>query len=135
MYLWQRSDWPDFRWSADALLGPLAAARHRQGVLLGKMAQLGLDLRGAARVQAATEEAVKSSAIEGEQLEAASVRSSVARRLGVKLGGLVSSVDAKTEGVVEMTLDATLGFDRPLTRSRLFRWQAALFPAGVSGFH
>src|SRR5450432_1737412 len=106
MYIWQREHWPHFTWSAEALLGPLVEARHRQGVLLGKMAQLGFDLQGAARVQAQTEEVVKSSDIEGETLDAKQVRSSVARRLGIPEGGLSTPADLKTEGVVEMTLDA-----------------------------
>jgi Fic family protein len=135
MYLWERSGWPDLKWSADSLLAPLARARHQQGRLLGRMAQLGFDLQGAARVQAVTEEVVKTSSIEGEVLDAADVRSSVARRLGVKMAGLTDSADQKTEGVVDMVLDATLHFDRPLTRERLLGWQASLFPGGYSGLH
>ncbi|MBL8915521.1 MAG: Fic family protein [Archangium sp.] len=135
MYLWERADWPDLTWSAQTLIGPLAHARQRQGHLLGRMAQLGFELQGAARVQAVAEEAVKSSAIEGETLDLDSVRSSVARRLGVKLAGLSHPVDQKTEGVVEMVLDATLNFAKPLTAERLFGWQAALFPGGFSGIH
>lgn len=125
-YLWQSSDWPDFVWDADELLAPLAAAARKQGVLLGKMAQLGLDLQGAARVQAVAEEASKSSSIEGEELDWASVRSSVARRLGVKLAGLTEKVDQKADGVVAMTLDATLGHSKPLTLERLIGWRVQL---------
>lgn len=135
MYLWERAGWPDMTWSADALLQPLAQARHRQGHLLGRMAQLGLDLQGAARVQAVTEEVVKSSAIEGEQLDLDSVRSSIARRLGVKLPGPTLPADERIEGAVEMALDATQHFAKPLTRERLFGWQASLFPGGSSGLH
>lgn len=135
MYVWQREGWPKFRWSAEALLDPLAAARHRQGVFTGSLKSLGFELRAAARLQTATEEVVKSSAIEGETLDARSVRSSAARRLGVKVGGLKEAVDQKVEGVVAMTLDATLKFDQPLTLERLCGWQAALFPGGFSGLN
>lgn len=135
MYLWERKAWPDLTWDAGALLAPLSHARHRQGMLLGRMTQLGLELQGAARVQAVTEEAVKSSAIEGEELDRQSVRSSVARRLGVKLAGLTEKIDQKTEGVATMTLDATVGYARPLTLERLFGWHEALFPGGRSGLH
>ncbi|GMU59625.1 MAG: hypothetical protein AMXMBFR34_13880 [Myxococcaceae bacterium] len=135
MFIWERADWPDLTWSAEELLGPLAHARHRQGHLLGRMAQLGFELQGAARVQAVTEEVVTSSSIEGEALDLGSVRSSVARRLGVKLAGLSHPADQKTEGVVEMVLDATVHFGKPLTAERLFGWQSSLFPGGYSGMH
>src|SRR5439155_26106492 len=94
----------------------------------GHLDHLGLELRAIAQVTASTEEVVKSSAIEGELLDRDRVRSSVARRLGVKLGGLSVASDERTHGVVEMTLDATTGSDRPLTQRRLFRWHTWLFP-------
>ena len=135
MYVWERDGWPDLVWDAGQLLAPLTNAGRRQGVLLGRMTQLGLDLQGAARVQAVTEEVVKSSAIEGERLDWDGVRSSVARRLGIKLAGLTEKVDQAADAVVKMTLDATVGYARPLTQERLFGWQEALFPGGRSGMH
>lgn len=132
MYIWQRADWPRFRWDGDALLTPLAEARHRQGELIGAMRRLGFELRREAELVASTEEAVKTSAIEGEELAPASVRSSVARRLGLPMAGLPPS-DRKVEGTVEMMLDATMNFAKPLTAKRLFGWHAALFPTGFSG--
>lgn len=127
MYIWERPEWPDFRWEEARLLEPLAAARLKQGRLLGSMARLGFDLKREAQLEALTEEVIKSSEIEGEVLDRASVRSSIARHLGVP-GAAVAPSDRRTEGIVEMMLDATQDYDAPLTAERLFGWQAALFP-------
>jgi Fic family protein len=132
MYIWQRGGWPDFRWNDRALLTPLAVAREKQGRLLGRMEHLDFDMQRQAHVETLTEDVLKSSEIEGEILNRDSVRSSVARRLGMDAGALGHS-DRKTEGVVEMMLDATQHFEQPLTVERLRRWQAALFPTGLSG--
>jgi Fic family protein len=132
MYIWERPNWPDFRWDNGALLEPLATARLKQGQLLGNMARLGFDLKLEAELAALTEDVIKSSEIEGEVLDRNSVRSSLARRLGVPDGG-VGPADRRAEGVVEMMLDATQNYMKPLTAKRLFGWQAALFPTGFSG--
>jgi Fic family protein len=95
------------------------------------MMSLGFDLRLEAELVAATEEAVTSAEIEGEHLDPASVRSSVARRLDVP-GAAIGPEDRRVEGMVAMTLDATSHLDSPITRERLFGWQAALFPTGYS---
>ncbi len=133
MYIWDDPQWPALTWDGRELLEPLATARHKQGRLLGKMLQLGFELRQEARLQALTEDAVTSSQIEGEALERASVRSSVARRLGVPEAGVSAPPDRKAEGVVDMMLDATCRFAEPLTVDRLIRWHAALFPTGYAG--
>jgi Fic family protein len=133
-YIWERPDWPQFRWNSGALLAAVEAERYKQGVLLGKMERFGYDLRQEAQLEATTEDVVKSSEIEGEHLDRASVRSSVARRLGMP-GVAQIPTDARTEGVVEMTLDATQNYGQPLTAERLFGWHAALFPTGFSGMH
>jgi Fic family protein len=132
MYIWELPDWPSARWDDRRLLRPLAATRLKQGRLLGRMAGLGLDLRLEAQLEAATEEALKSSAIEGDILDPGGVRSSVARRLGLSEAA-TAPADRRTEGVVEMMLDATRNFAAPLTPARLVGWQAALFPTGYSG--
>ena len=132
MYIHELGDWPRFRWSAEAIGGPLASVRHRQGRLTGQMEALGFDLRQEAVLQTLTVDVLKSSEIEGEKLDAGQVRSSIARRLGMDLGGL-KPTDRHVEGVVEMMLDATRGYDRPLTAERLLGWHASLFPAGRSG--
>ena len=133
-YIHQLPDWPDFRWDDAQLAVPLAAARNRQGLLLGRMAALGFPLRQEATLETLTEEVVRSSAIEGETLPSNDVRSSIARGLGLDAGG-AGPADRHIEGIVEMMLDATGAYDRPLTEERLFGWHAALFPTGRSGMH
>ncbi len=131
-YIHELPDWPNLRWSDEQLAQPLAAVRHRQGRLIGHMEALGFPLRAEAVLQALTEDVIKSSEIEGEVLDREQVRSSIARRLGMDIGGLVEA-DRNVEGVVEMMLDATQNYAQPLTAERLFGWHAALFPTGRSG--
>lgn len=131
-YIYEHEDWPSFRWASERLTDRLAAVRHRQGRLIGQMESLGFALRAEAVLQTLTEETLKSSEIEGEILDKEQVRSSIARRLGLDIAGLVPA-DRHVEGVVEMMLDATQKFAEPLTAERLFAWHAALFPTGRSG--
>jgi len=131
-YIHERPHWPKFQWDKEALADQLAAVRHRQGRLIGRMESLGFSLRDEAVLQTLTQDVLKSSEIEGEVLDPAQVRSSIARRLGMDIAGLVQA-DRNIEGVVEMMLDATQKFDAPLTDERLFAWHAALFPTGWSG--
>ena len=131
-YLWQRPDWPQWSFDASALAAPLAQVHHAQGHLAGRMAGVGLAQRDLATLQALTQEVITSSAIEGETLQPDTVRSSIARRLGVDIGALAPA-DRQVDGVVDMVLDATQHFDQPLTPERLFGWHAALFPTGYSG--
>lgn len=132
MYLWQKPDWPSFTWDERSLTKQLAMVSKEQGRLLGKMEALGFELRSEAHLRTLTEDVVKSSEIEGEKLERNQVRSSIARRLGMDVGGLVPS-DRDVEGVVEMMLDATGNHAEALTEQRLFAWHASLFPTGRSG--
>lgn len=129
MYIWEQPGWPAFRWDDARILEPLASTRLIQGRLLGRMAALGISPRQDTQLEALTDNIVMSSAIEGEVLDRERVRSSVARRLGVEVAGLTPA-DRRTEGVVEMMLDATERFDQRLTVERLFAWQTALFPKG-----
>jgi Fic family protein len=131
-YIHALPDWPKFRWSEATLSHRLAALRHRQGRLLGRMESLGFSLRAEAVLDTLTLDVLKSSEIEGEILEKEQVRSSIARRLGIDAGTLAPA-DRNTEGVVEMMLDATQNYDKPLTKERLFGWHASLFPTGYSG--
>ena len=131
-YIWQASDWPTWRFDLAALAQPLADVSRAQGLLMGRLADVGMALRDQASLSALTEDVVKTSEIEGEQLNVESVRSSIARRLGVDIGAL-APVDRHVEGVVEMVLDATANCHAPVTRERLFGWHAALFPTGYSG--
>lgn len=131
-YVYDLKDWPTFRWERERLADMLAVLRHRQGRLIGRMEGLGFGLRAEASLNTITEDVLKSSEIEGEILDRGQVRSSIARRLGMDVGGLLPA-DRYVEGVVEMMLDATQKFDAPLTIDRLYDWQAALFPTGRSG--
>ena len=131
-YIHDRPEWPRFRWKQQILSERLAEVRHRQGRLIGRMEGLGFQLRAEAVLQSLTEEVLKSSEIEGEVLNHDQVRSSIARRLGIDIGGLTAA-DRNVEGVVEMMLDATQHYAKPLTVERLFGWHAALFPTGRSG--
>ncbi len=131
-YLWEKDQWPNFRWDEAQLSKLLATVSHEQGRLQGKMEALGFDLRNEAHLRTLTEDVVKSSEIEGEHLDPDQVRSSIARRLGTDIAGLVPA-DRDVEGVVEMMLDATEKFDEPLTEERLYSWHAALFPTGRNG--
>lgn len=130
--IWQADDWPRWRYDLAALAGPLADVSRAQGMLLGRMADVGVLLRDQATLTMLTQDVLKTSEIEGETLDVASVRSSIARPLGVDIGAL-APVDHHVEGVVEMVLDATANCHAPITRERLFGWHAALFPTGYSG--
>ncbi|MDI9334209.1 MAG: Fic family protein [Cytophagales bacterium] len=132
MYIWQNNNWTNWRYDATSLALPLAAACSQQGRLYGRLDDLGMAQRDMALLDAITKDVIKTSEIEGEQLHLQTVRSSVARRLGVDIGAL-APVDRQVEGIVEMVLDATRGFATPLTKERLFGWHAALFPTGYSG--
>ena len=131
-YIWQASDWPKWRYDLAALAPALAEVSRAQGMLMGRLADVGMAWRDQASLAALTEDVVKTSEIEGEHLNVESVRSSIARRLGVDTGAL-APVDRHVEGVVEMVLDATANCDAPVTKDRLFSWHAALFPTGYSG--
>jgi len=131
-YIYERDEWPKFHWQDDVLATTLATVRHRQGRLIGRMEALGFALRNEAMLHTLTEDVIKSSEIEGEQLDKDQVRSSIARRLGMDVAGLVPA-ERDVEGVVEMMLDATQNYVTPLTEDRLFGWHASLFPTGRSG--
>ncbi|MFH1189308.1 MAG: Fic family protein [Candidatus Omnitrophota bacterium] len=131
-YIHQLDDWPKFIWTHERLATLLGVVRNRQGRLMGRMEAMGIPLRSEALLQTLTLDVLKSSEIEGDLLDPKQVRSSIARRLGMDIGGMVRS-DRHVDGVVEMMLDATQAFDKPLTKDRLLSWHACLFPAGHSG--
>lgn len=131
-YIHEREDWPRLTWNREAVADKLAAVRHRQGRLLGRMEALGFALREQAVLQTLTQDVLETSLIEGETLDREQVRSSLARRLGLDIGALAPA-DRRVDGMVEMMLDATQRYAAPLTADRLFGWHASLFPAGRSG--
>lgn len=132
LYIHERATWPKLTWDRAALSAVLAAVRHKQGRLLGRMEGLGFDLRKEASLGTLTSEVVKSSAIEGAALSPEEVRSSIASRLGLDVAGLPKA-GRDVEGIVEVMLDATGNSQATLTKRRLFDWHAALFPTGRSG--
>src|SRR5258708_4485579 len=132
MYIHERKDWPRLYWNRERLAEPLAAVRHHQGRLIGHMEALGFNLRQEAVLQTLTSDVLKTSEIEGEKLDAEQVRSSIARRLGMDIGGL-QPADRNVEGIVEMVLDATPQYEPLLSSERLLSLQAAPFPDARSG--
>ena len=132
MYIYEQPDWPQFKWNTEKLLTLLTRVRNLQGKVIGKMGALGFELKNQANLEILTQDVLKSTEIEGELLNPDQVRSSVARRLGLDVSGLVHS-DRNVDGVVEMIIDATENFDEPLSKNQLFAWHNALFPMGYSG--
>ena len=135
LYIHELPEWPHFTWDTRSIAGRLSAVRLHQGELLGKMHGYGMSSRWDATLKALTEETIKSSAIEGVALNPESVRSSIARRLGLEAGGIQGNEDRNVEGVVELMLDATQNYEAPLNDARLFGWHNSLFPGGYSGLH
>ncbi|CAG5070588.1 hypothetical protein DYBT9623_03134 [Dyadobacter sp. CECT 9623] len=131
LYIHQKAGWPEFTWEESDLSRTLGEVRYLQGVVAGRMQSLGFLTRTQAALKTLTEDILKSTEIEGEHLDPDQVRSSIARRLGLEIAGLVPS-DRNVEGVVEMTLDATQNFTDILTDDRLFGWHSSLFPSGKS---
>lgn len=132
MYIYQLSGWPVFEWDQNRILQLLPSVRYKLGRLTGKMESLGFILQSEAMLQTMTLEAIKSNEIEGEILKEEEVRSSLAQHLGLDAGGIVSA-DKHVEGVVDIMLDATQQFQKPLTEERLLNWHVALFPGGRKG--
>ena len=131
-YIYENENWTDFWWDDKAISVLFGEVRHLQGKIIGQMNGMGFADKAEATLTALTLDIVKSSEIEGELLNYEQVRSSIARRLGINIAGLVPG-NRHIEGIVEMMLDATHRFELPLTSERLFGWHAALFPTGYSG--
>ena len=134
LYLHQRKDWPTLTWDEAKLSPVLGEIRYLQGKITGRMESIGFPSKSESFLTTLTTDVLKSSEIEGEILNPDQVRSSLARRLGMDIAGLIPS-DRNVDGVVEMTLDATQNCNQPLTKERLIGWQAALFPTGRRGMY
>jgi Fic family protein len=134
LWIWENPNWPRFTWDAAALSNTLAAARRAQGEVAGmaKLLDANADLQ--AQLEVLTKEGIATSAIEGERFDPASLRSSIARHLGLPTGDLPAA-SRSAEGLIDVLLDATRDFNEPLQLKRLNAWQAALFPTGRSGLH
>ena len=133
-YIYENPDWHSFRWCGDKIQKLLFDIKKAQGYLFGKMDSLGFDIKNNALLQVLTENIIKSSEIEGQFLDKHLVRSSVARRLGIDIGG-ETGVSGDIEGVVEMMLDATQDYSKEMSKERIIGWHAALFPTGYSGMY
>ena len=133
-YIWQNPEYPYFTYDKDVIINLLSEVRLRQGLLLGKMQRLGFENSKHTVLNVLTEDVIKSSEIEGVKLNIEQVRSSIAQRLGLDIGGDVY-VERDVQGIVDMMLDATLNYDKPVTEDRLFGWQASMFPGGRSGLY
>ncbi len=133
-YIHQQTNWPDFSWDSSAILQKLGETRNLQGKILGKMESLGFEYKKEAELETLTLDIIKTSEIEGEYLNSDQVRSSIARRLGIEITGSVES-DRDVDGIVDMMLDATQNYSKPLNAERLFDWHAAMFPSGRSGMY
>ncbi len=132
-WIWQQPDWPDFNWQAERLAPLLRECVQMQGRLLGMAGSVGDSMSAQSELDALLQNIVTSSAIEGEQLNVGSVRSSLARRLGLEWIDR-DSVSQRSEGLAQLMLDATHGFDVPLTLARLLEWHTWLFPAEEAMF-
>lgn len=126
-WIWQQPDWPGFTWNAERLAPLLRECVQAQGRLMGMASSVDSSLSAQSELDALLQNIVTSSAIEGEQLNVGSVRSSLARRLGMDpLDG--DRVSQRSEGLAQLVLDATQQFAEPLTMDRLLRWHEWLFP-------
>jgi Fic family protein len=133
-FIHEKEKWASFRWNSERLLPLLSRAHNSRGRLFGRLESLGFELQDQAVLTTLTSDLVKSSEIEGERLNEDQVRSSIARRLGIKFAGIeIGESTRYIDGIVEMMLDATQNFKAELTHERLFGWHAALFPSGFSG--
>ena len=132
MYIYEKLNWPEFKWQNEKVLPLLSAVRYQQGKIVGKMGAFGFELINQANLEMLTLDILKTTEIEGELLDPDQVRSSIARRLGLEISGLVDS-DRNVDGVVDMMLDATRNYNKELNKDRLFSWHNSLFPAGYSG--
>jgi len=134
MYIYENLNWPEFKWGNESILPLLSTVRFKQGKIVGEMRSLGFALKDQANLEMLTLDIIKTSEIEGELLDPDQVRSSIARRLGLEISGLVAS-DRNVDGVVDMMLDATRNYDKELNKDRLFSWHSSLFPSGYSGIN
>ena len=129
-YIWQHPAWPQLTLDAAALAPALDQARLEQGRLLGLLGAIGLDQANAVQRELWVQEALATAAIEGEQLNLESLRSSVAHRLSL---ADAPGADRSVEGLVQVMGDALANHGAALDLDRLCRWQSALFPGGTSG--
>lgn len=128
-WIWQHADWPRFHWDQEQVQPLLREAHTNLGILLGRAGSVAGGLDEAAALDGLLQNIITSSAIEGEGLNVASVRSSLARRLGIRLEDeLMHTTSSRTEGLAELMLDAVQNTQVPLSLERLLKWHRWLFP-------
>ena len=127
MVIWQSKNWPNFIFQQEKLDHKLETVIGLQNKLIGRANDLPENLDQQAEMDALIQNALQTSEIEGEHLDAGSVRSSVARQLGLSQAGLPVATK-QTDSLVEMLKQATQFVETPLTIDMLFDWQSALFP-------
>ena len=133
-YIHEMPGWPEMEYDESVVNKLLLLFYQAQGRLFGKLDALGFDVQNDLLLSSMADEVIDSSEIEGESLNRSSVRSSVAKRLGLEDAGITDNTTGYyAEGVVDMALDATQHYDQQITDERLFGWHAALFPTGRSG--
>jgi Fic family protein len=130
-WLWQNPTWPELTFKRETLVHGLDRARLEQGILLGKANAVGAEELALARREAWAGDAVATAAIEGEAIDLAAVRSSVAKRLGIE-ASFIAAVPRHVEGLLDVMEDAAANWAGDLTHDRVCRWQGALFPEGHS---
>jgi Fic family protein len=127
-YIYQYPSWPAMTWNDASFRLVLGEIRHLQGKLLGRMESLGFVVQKETLLKMITRDVVTTAEIEGEKLNEALVRSSVAKQLGLPFAG-VKNKNRAIEGIVQMMLNATQHYQKPMTKKRLFEWHSLLFPA------
>lgn len=126
-WVWQHADWPHFHWQPGQLAALLRECGHAQGKLLGMLGSVSHAASAQNELDALLQNILTSSAIEGEQLNVGSVRSSLARRMGLE-AIQDGQVTRRSEGLAELMMDATEQFAQPFTLARLLNWHHWLFP-------
>lgn len=126
-WVWQHADWPHFHWQPGQLAALLRECGHAQGKLLGMLGSVSHAASAQNELDALLQNILTSSAIEGEQLNVGSVRSSLARRMGLE-ALQDGQVTRRSEGLAELMMDATEQFAQPFTLARLLNWHHWLFP-------
>lgn len=133
-YIYLHKNWTDFYWQDLSINGVFGRVRNLQGLVAGQMRALGFDAKSEAALNTLTMDVLKSSEIEGERLDYNQVRSSIAERLGINTAGIIPR-NRNVDGIVELMLDATQNYKKPLSHKRLFAWHASLFHKAYSDIH
>jgi Fic family protein len=130
-WIWQNANWPHFTFHADQLLSDLSKASKMIGTLETISQSISVQESTVELVRVLSDDALETSAIEGETLRRSSVRSSIRRKLGLPIEQ--DDKDDRTDGLIAMLFDARNQIQEPLTTARMQGWHAALFPTGYSG--